>query len=96
MPRSTNGIAPAPAGLYPTPKVTGNPFVDARAEWDSRTGLYVQWIKTLTVTVMLLGIAVLVLTGYAVMAPGKVQYLPYVVETSEVGQMRTVGILPHA
>lgn len=92
---SRNGITPPAAALYPPPPTTGNPYLAAREEWDRRTGTYLQWIKRLLVGMGLLSVAVVVLVGYAWLAPGKVQYVPYVVEVSDVGQVRAIGIIPH-
>lgn len=95
MGKSSNGITPPAAALYPPPATTGNPYLAAREEWDRRTGTYLQWIRRLLWGIGLLSLAVLALVAYAWLAPGKVQYVPYVMEVSEAGQVRAIGIIPH-
>jgi type IV secretory pathway TrbF-like protein len=90
-----NGITPPAAALYPPPATTGNPYLTAQEEWDRRTGTYLQWIRRLLWGLGLLAGAVVALVAYAWVAPGKVQYIPYVVEVSTSGEIRAVGIIPH-
>jgi type IV secretory pathway TrbF-like protein len=92
--RTSNGITPPAAALYPPPATTGNPYLAAQEEWDRRTGTYLQWIRRLLWAMGLQAVAVVALVGYAWVAPGKVQYEPYVVEVSSEGQIRTVGLIP--
>ena len=91
---SSNSISPPAATLYPPPAHTGNPYLDAQEVWDRRTGSYLAWIRRLLWCLALMAIAVVVLVGYAIFTPGKTEYLPYIVEVSDVGQVRTVGIVP--
>jgi type IV secretion system protein TrbF len=95
MQPSSNGITPPSAALYPPPAGTGNPYLAAQEEWDRRTGTYLQWIRRLLAGIGTLSVAVVALVAYAWLAPGKVQYVPYVIEVSDVGQVRTIGMIPH-
>jgi len=95
MARNSNGLTP-PATSYPVPQRTGNPFLNATADLDQQTGAFIRLLGRQQHLNMVLGVAVLVLVAYAVFAPGKVKYLPYVAEVAHSGEIRTVGILPHA
>jgi type IV secretion system protein TrbF len=92
---SANGITPPAAALYPPPATTGNPYLAAQEEWDRRTGTYLHWIRRLLWGMGLESVALVMLVAYAWLAPGKIQYVPYVIEVSDVGQVRTVGMIPH-
>jgi type IV secretory pathway TrbF-like protein len=91
---SSNSITPPAAALYPPPTTTGNPYLAAREEWDRRTGTYLQWIRRLLVGLMALALAVVALVAYAWLAPGKVVYMPWVIEVEKGGEIRTVGMIP--
>jgi type IV secretory pathway TrbF-like protein len=95
MPHGSNSITPPAATLYPPPAHTGNPYLDAREAWDRRTGTYLQWIRRLLGGMVVLAVALVALVAYAWLAPGKVQFVPYVIEVSDVGQVRTIGMIPH-
>lgn len=95
MQPSSNGVAPPAAALYPPPATTGNPYLAAQEAWDRRTGTYLTWIHRLLVGIGALSVAVVALVAYAWWAPGKIAYVPYVIEVSDVGQVRTVGMIPH-
>jgi type IV secretion system protein VirB5 len=94
MAETVADLFPPRATLYPPPQASGNPFLAAREEWDRRTGTYIQWIKRLLAVCIIQSLAVVAGVGYAWFAPGKTEYVPYTVEVSDVGQVRTVGIIP--
>jgi type IV secretory pathway TrbF-like protein len=95
MAESRSSLTPPPATLYPPPATSGNPYLAAQGEWDRRIGTPLQWIRRLLVSLALESVALLVLAAYAWVAPGKIQYVPYVVEVSDVGQVRAIGLIPH-
>ena len=94
MAETLNDLLPPQAALYPPPAEIGNPYLAAREAWDRRTGTYVQWIKRLLLGGIVQSLALVALVAYAWLAPGKVVYVPYTIEVSETGQIRTVGIIP--
>src|SRR4029453_2386111 len=84
--KKTNGLA-APPIIAPTPMTVSTPFLDARDEWDRRDGMKVRRVKRLESSLVLAWVAIVLLIGYAIMAPGKTRYLPYVVEVAQSGQI---------
>ena len=89
-----HGLTP-PAALYNGLKETTNPFMEAREEWDRRTGLYVKRINRQSCANLVLGTAVLLLTLYAMLAPGKVVQVPYVIKQMEAtGETIPLGLMP--
>jgi type IV secretory pathway TrbF-like protein len=91
---SSNSITPPAAALYLPPRTTGNPYLEAQEAWDRRTGTHLQWIRRLLVALGLLALAVVALVAYAWLAPGKVQFVPWVIEVDKEGNIRTVGMIP--
>ena len=89
-----SGITPPAAGLHTGKETVFNPFLAARELWDRRTGTYIQWIKRLLNGMVIQSVAVMVLAGYAWVAPGKVEYRPYVVVADRQGEVRTIGVIP--
>src|SRR5262245_44951297 len=97
MSADMNFTAPS-AALHPPPSTTRNPFLrykQALELWDKRTGTYIQWIKRLLIVVIGQAGALVVLAAYAWWAPGKIVYVPYVVEVEKAGEIRSVGVIPH-
>src|SRR5712691_3071268 len=96
-----NGVSLAkPAAMFPSGQDLKTPFVidydGVKRDFKDREGKLEKrlhnWQRANGALLLLLGIAVV---GY-VIAPPKVKYLPYIVETAQTGQVRTVGILPQA